>query len=134
MTGGPASDGDKKTPPPPQRQQDANPHRSLGDALKSWRERLNVVGDAAENDTAGDQGGDDGGGEGDEYEFERAAENGGVDDEEGEGNKGIQTLGNATEEQATKNSLNDVPEESEDEDEEGLEPMEMRRRLSGRRD
>jgi midasin len=126
MTGGPASDGDKKTPPPPQRQQDANPHRSLGDALKSWRERLNVVGDAAENDTAGDQGGDDGGGEGDEYEFERAAEKGGVDDEDGKGNKGIQTLGNATEEQATKNSLNDVPEESEDEDEEGLEPMEMR--------
>ena len=94
--------------------------------MKSWRERLNVVGDAAENDTAGDQGGDDGGGEGDEYEFERAAEKGGVDDEDGKGNKGIQTLGNATEEQATKNSLNDVPEESEDEDEEGLEPMEMR--------
>ena len=124
MTGGSSGDQNKKTPPPPQKQQEANPHRSLGDALKKWRERLNVVGDAAEREAADEQGGADEGAEGNEYEFERDAEKGAMDDDKAQGEGGIQTLANATEEQALRRNLNDdLDDDSKDDD---LEQMEMR--------
>lgn len=123
MAGG-SSDHNKKSPPPPQKQQDANPHRSLGDALKKWRERLNVVGDAAERE-ADEQGGAEEAAEGNEFEFERDAEKGGMDDENAQGDGGIQTLANATEQQALRRNLNDASDDDDSKDDDS-EQMELR--------
>ena len=93
---------------------DANPHRSLGDALKGWRERLSVIGDAVERENAavGERASDDDASElpsAREYEFEREAKDpSGVgaqagDDDEGAGEGdggGVQALAGATKEQA----------------------------------
>ena len=122
--GGGAGDYDAR-PPPPQRQQDANPHRSLGDALKNWRERLNVVGDAAEETNAEEGGGADAGAEGNEYEFERNADDGATGDENADGEGGMQTLANATEEQALRHNMNDRPDDDDDGGED-VERAEMR--------
>jgi len=123
--GGCAADADAR-PPPPQRQQDANPHRSLGDALKNWRERLNVVGDAAEETNAEEGGGADAGAEGNEYEFERNADDGATGDENADGEGGMQTLANATEEQALRHNMNDAPDDDDDDGGEDVERAEMR--------
>ena len=123
-TGGGAGDDDAR-PPPPQRQQDANPHRSLGDALKNWRERLNVVGDAAAETEAEEGGGADAGAEGNEYEFERNADDGATGDENADGEGGMQTLANATEEQALRHTMNDTPDDD-DGGGEDVERAEMR--------
>ena len=124
MAGSSGGDQNKKIPPPSQRQQEANPHRSLGDALKKWRERLNVVGDAAEHEDVADQGGADAGAEGNEYEFERDADKGGMDDDDANGEGGIQTLANATEEQALRHNLNESKDDDGDTNDD-LEHMEM---------
>ena len=124
-TGGGAGDDDAR-PPPPQRQQDANPHRSLGDALKNWRERLNVVGDAAAETEAEEGGGADAGAEGNEYEFERNADDGATGDENADGEGGMQTLANATEEQALRHTMNDAPDDDDDGGGEDVERAEMR--------
>jgi len=128
MTGG--SDGEEeKKRPPQQKQSEANPHRSLGDALKSWRDRLNVVGDASEDKAnAQEGGGDPNSTTGEEYEFERDAEKDGMNDADARGEGGVQTLANATEEQALRHNMNDVPERQDDDDgaDADLEKMEIR--------
>jgi len=129
MTGGSSGEQDKKRPPQ-QKQPDANPHRSLGDALKNWRDRLNVVGDASEEkENAQEGGGDPNATTGNEYEFERDAERGGMGDDDVDVDGGIQTLANATEEQALRHNMNDMPERDDDDDQsndDDLEKMEMR--------
>jgi midasin len=109
-------------PPPPPRKKpegnDANPHRSLGDALKGWREKLSVIGDAVErpDSSVGEKRDAD---ENDavelparEYEFERdAKESGGAagdeDEAHGEGKGGgVQALAGATKEQAAAAAAN----------------------------
>ena len=114
--GAPPPGGGGAPPPPPLKGKpesgDANPHRSLGDALKGWRERLSVIGDAVEreNAAAGESSPDDASElPAREYEFERDAREqtgdggtAGDDDEragEGEGG-GVQALAGATKEQA----------------------------------
>ena len=105
MSGGAGGDQQKNQPPQKQQRQDANPHRSLGDALKSWKDRLNVVGDASEDkDNRADTGGADDGPMGNEYEFERNADESGDAGDDGD-RGGIQTLADATEEQALQHSL-----------------------------
>jgi len=114
--GAPPPGGGAAPPPPPPKGKpesgDANPHRSLGDALKGWRERLSVIGDAVEreNAAAGESAPDDASElPAREYEFERDAReqtgDGGTagDDDEraGEGKGGgVQALAGATKEQA----------------------------------
>jgi midasin len=105
MSGGAGGDQQKNQPPQKQQRQDANPHRSLGDALKSWKDRLNVVGDASEDkDNRANTGGADDGPMGNEYEFERNADESGDAGDDGD-RGGIQTLADATEEQALQHSL-----------------------------
>jgi len=99
----PSSSADSKKPKKKQLEQEVNPTRSLGDALKHWKKKLNVVDDqkeeeekaaAEENQNEGPQPPEDN--ENANYEYvrdETMAEN--------------QTLGAATEEQAAEFDMKD---------------------------
>ncbi|KAK3281686.1 hypothetical protein CYMTET_10540, partial [Cymbomonas tetramitiformis] len=83
---------------------EANPLRDLGDALRQWRERLEMAGDSAadpEQQEAGLQG------EETEFEFAKNQEEQGGREgvNEGEEDAAMQTLGSATEEQAAAAAL-----------------------------
>ena len=64
--------------------------------------------------------------EGNEYEFERNADDGATGDENADGEGGMQTLANATEEQALRHTMNDAPDDDDDDGGEDVERAEMR--------
>ena len=142
--GAPPPMGNQSMPPPPRPKKpeggDSNPHRSLGDALKGWKERLSVIGDAVERPDANvgeKRDADDDASElppAREYEFERDSKDGGagVDEDEGAGEGsggGVQALAGATKEQAADaaasgldRSQNPAGEGTENENEIAMEP------------